>query len=73
MEYIWQPISTVKLDDSEWFILGHSEQGWVRFGKYYVQERRWYYSGTSERIMYSQVMGEPPTHWLPMPDAPTGF
>lgn len=71
----WQPIETAKLDGlrvtSETFLLGHSEKKWVRFGKWYVQEGCWYYSGTNERSQWAQVRGDSPTHWRPCPAAPT--
>lgn len=70
----WQPIKTAPLDTlkvcSETLILGHAEKKWIRFGKWYVQERCWYYSGTSERSQWAQVRGDAPTHWQPLPAPP---
>lgn len=39
-------------------------------GKWYPQEGVWYYSGTNERSQWSQVRGDEPTHWMPLPKAP---
>lgn len=70
----WQPIETAILDGlrvtSETFILGHAERKWIRFGKWYVQERCWYYSATNERSKYAQLRGDDPTHWRPLPAPP---
>jgi hypothetical protein len=70
----WQPIETAPRDTYKvagpTLILGHREKKWIRFGKWYVQEGCWYYSGTSERSQYAQVKGDEPTHWMPMPSAP---
>lgn len=70
----WRPIETVNLKGlgvcSETFILGHKDHKWIRFGKWYVQERKWYYSGTNERSQYSQVAGDAPTHWKPLGKPP---
>jgi len=72
---MWQPIETAKLDGlkvtSETFLLSHIDRKWVRFGKWYVQERCWYYSSTSERSQWAQVRGDEPTHWAPFLPAPT--
>jgi len=70
----WQPIETAPLDAlgvcSNTLLLGHDEKKWIRFGKWYVQERRWYYSGTNERSQWAQVRGDAPTHWMPLPAPP---
>lgn len=70
----WKPIPTALLNKfgvcSEQFILGHSKHKWVRFGRWHVQERRWYYSGTNERSQYAQVEGDDPTHWMVLPSPP---
>ncbi len=72
----WQPISTAPKDTygvcGPSLILGHSEKKWIRFGRYYVQEGCWYYSGTNERSQYAQTRGDEPTHWMPLPEPPKG-
>ena len=55
---------------SETLLLAHASKKWIRFGKWYVQERCWYYSGTNERSQWAQVKGDAPTHWQPLPAAP---
>jgi hypothetical protein len=71
----WHPIETAALNGlkvtSNTLLLSHCEKKWVRFGKWYVQEGCWYYSGTNERSQWAQVRGDAPTHWMPMPKAPT--
>jgi len=52
---------------SETLLLAHASKKWIRFGKWYVQERCWYYSGTNERSQWAQVKGDAPTHWQPLP------
>lgn len=70
----WQLIETAPKDTFKvcgpTLILGHNTKKWIRFGKWYVQERRWYYSGTSERSQWAQVRGDEPTHWMPTPAYP---
>lgn len=70
----WQPIATAPRDTFKvcgpTLILGHNTKKWIRFGKWYVQEGKWYYSGTSERSQWAQVSGDEPTHWMPMPEPP---
>lgn len=70
----WNPIEFAPLDKlgvcSETLILAHREKRWIRFGKWYVQERCWYYSGTNERSQWAQVRGDAPTHWMPLPELP---
>lgn len=70
----WRDISTAPRDalkvTSETLLLAHAEKKWIRFGKWYVQEGCWYYSGTNERSQYAQVRGDDPTHWMPLPTAP---
>ena len=51
-------------------ICGHSEKRWIRFGRYYGELKRWYYSGTSERTQWSETPGDAPTHWMPFPEMP---
>ncbi len=71
----WLPIASGPKDDrkvcSDTLLLAHSEHRWIRFGKWYVQEGCWYYSGTNERSQYAQVRGDEPTHWMPLPPPPT--
>lgn len=72
---MWQLIETYPKNSLKvcgpWAILGHKEHKWIRFGRWYVQEGQWYYSGTNERQQWAQNRGEPPTHWMPMPTPPT--
>lgn len=71
----WMPIETVPKNTlkvaSETLLLAHAEKKWIRFGKWYVQEARWYYSSTNERSQYAQVRGDDPTHWMPLPALPS--
>ena len=70
----WQPIETAPRDGlkvtSHTFLLAHADEKWIRFGKWYVQEGCWYYSGTNERSQWAQVRGDAPTHWMPLPEPP---
>ena len=70
----WQPIETAPRDTYKvtgpTLILAHDTKKWIRFGKWYVQEGCWYYSGTSERSQYAQIKGDAPTHWMPLPQCP---
>ncbi len=70
----WQPIETMPKNGlkvtSHTFLLGHADKKWIRFGKWYVQEGCWYYSGTNERSQWAQVRGDEPTHWQPLPEPP---
>ncbi len=74
MTWDWQPIATAPTEPrapfDPWLILGHDQKKWIRFGYYYPACKRWYYSGTSERTQWAQVMDDAPTHWLPMPAPP---
>lgn len=70
----WEPIETyhsaekfVKVDH---ILCGHSQSQWIRFGRYYPEMKRWYYSGTNERSQWAQVEGDEPTHWMPLPKPP---
>jgi len=71
---MWRPINEADKDgmrvSSKTFILAHAEKKWIRFGKWYVQEGCWYYSGTSERSQWAQVRGDAPTHFMPLPSPP---
>lgn len=67
----WQPIDTAPRGPGQ-LILGHSEQRWIRFGRFYPEFRKWYYSGTNERQQYSETEGGVPTHWMPLPAPPEG-
>lgn len=67
----WQPIETAPRSlGSPHLILCHKEKRWIRFGRYYVTEKSWYYSGTNERSQWAQTKGDEPTHWQPMPELP---
>lgn len=70
----WRPLTPAqlvaehpRLPFSPYYILGHIERKWIRFGRYYPACRRWYYSGTNERSQWAQAAGDEPTHWMPMP------
>lgn len=64
----WQPIETAP---SGVFVLcAHAGKKWLRFGNYYDDVGRWYYSGTNERSQWSQVEGDVPTHWMHLPEPP---
>lgn len=65
----WMPIETAPTNQGQ-LILGHSEQRWIRFGRFYPEFRKWYYSGTNERQQYSETEGGVPTHWRPLPAPP---
>lgn len=64
----WQLIETAPR--AAQLILGNSEQRWIRFGRFYPEFRKWYYSGTNERQQYSETQGGVPTHWRPLPTPP---
>lgn len=71
----WQSIETfdAKTAKGPWtdhVMLGHSENKWIRFGRYDLTLKRWYYSGTNERSQWAQVEGDAPTHWMPLPSPP---
>lgn len=70
----WQPIETfpfaTKWALASMVLCAHEEKRWIRFGRYYGELKRWYYSGTSERSQWAEVEGDAPTHWQPMPDLP---
>ena len=70
----WQPIETAPKAKNLGLIvmiLAHSEKKWVRFGRFYPEVGRWYYSGTNERSQWAQVEGDAPTHWMPLPNPPS--
>lgn len=48
----------------------HKENKWIRFGRWYPEMKRWYYSGTNERSQWAQVEGDAPTHWQKIPELP---
>lgn len=70
----WRPIETYHAADkfvkAKHVLCGHSEKKWIRFGRYYPEMKHWYYSGTNERSQWSQVQGDEPTHWMPLPEPP---
>lgn len=70
----WQTIETfptdVKWQMATMVLLCHKEKRWIRFGRYYGELKKWYYSGTNERSQWAQVEGDAPTHWMPMPSFP---
>lgn len=57
---------------SETVLCHNATHKWVRFGRYYEQLGRWYYSGTNERSQYSETPdnGSKPTHYRPLPIGP---
>lgn len=72
----WQDISTYDLvpRQGEYFpphaLCAHADKKWIRMGRYEPTLKRWYYSGTNERSQWSQVEGDEPTHWMPLPASP---
>lgn len=64
----WQPITTAP--HGVHLLLAHKDYKWIRFGRYFPEQRAWYYSGTNERSQYAQTMGDEPTHWMHMPPLP---
>jgi len=70
----WQPIDTfpynTKWANAYHVMCAHDDKRWIRFGKYYGELKRWYYSGTNEISQWSQQEGDAPTHWMPIPDLP---
>jgi len=71
----WQPIETYHAADRftkvKQILCCHDDGRWMRFGRYYPEMKRWYYSGTSERSQWAQVEGDEPTHWMPLPELPS--
>jgi len=70
----WHSIETAPIDvwaRSKHVLCAHDEKRWIRFGRYYGELKRWYYSGTNERTQWSETPGDAPTHWMPLPEAPT--
>jgi hypothetical protein len=70
----WQPIEAYPYG-TKWALVNqvlcaNADKKWLRFGKFYPEVRRWYYSGTSERSQWAQVEGDAPTHWMPLPKPP---
>lgn len=49
------------------FVVAHKEKRWIRFGKWFPQQKEWYYSGTNERQQWSMAKGDEPTHWMLTP------
>ncbi len=67
----WQPIETYPYDyPFNHYLLCHKEKKWIRFGRWYSQQKEWYYSGTNERSQFAQVEGDAPTHWMEIPELP---
>lgn len=69
----WEPIESASKDvwaKSQQILCAHREKGWIRFGRYYGELKRWYYSGTNERTHRSETAGDAPTHWMYMPERP---
>lgn len=70
----WQDIAEFPTD-AKWqmatmILCAHAEKRWLRFGRYYSELGRWYYSGTNERSQWAEQPGDAPTHWMPMPSLP---
>ena len=57
-------------EKSQQVLCCHVEKRWVRFGRFYGEMKRWYYSGTSERSQWAEIGGDAPTHWMPFPPLP---
>ena len=69
----WRPISEFEPSHPMQQVLcGHSEKKWIRFGFRETILKRWYYSGTNERSQWSQIEGDAPTHFMPLPTPPKG-
>ena len=70
----WQLIDSYDLPDkwqgAKQVMCGHAEKKWIRFGRYYAEMKRWYYSGTNERSQWAETVGDAPTHWMPLPPPP---
>ena len=69
----WQPIETAPKTiwlKAQHVLCAHAEKKWIRFGRFYGEFNRWYYSGTTERTQWAEVQGDAPTHWMPIPVAP---
>jgi hypothetical protein len=73
-QHEWQRIETYHAADKfvkvQHILCGHSENKWIRMGRYYPEMKRWYYSGTNERSHRAQVEGDEPTHWMMLPKPP---
>ena len=71
---MWKPISEYhsadKFTKNFQVLCCHKENKWIRFGRYYPELKKWYYSGTSERSQWAQVEGDEPTHWQLLPTLP---
>lgn len=70
----WQDIASAPREvwaKSQQVLCCHAVKRWTRFGRYYGEMKRWYYSGTSERSQWAEVAGDDPTHWMPFPALPT--
>lgn len=71
----WEPIEGYKKGDRfttiHHVLCCHKEHGWIRMGRWYPEVGKWYYSGTNERSQWSQVEGDAPTHFMPLPRLPT--
>lgn len=66
----WMPISEYVKPPKmiiDFIICHHEKHRWIRFGFYYSELKKWYYSGTNERAQYAQEEGEAPTHFMRMP------
>lgn len=73
---MWQEISTFVTKQttrnpfSDQVLCAHKDKKWMRFGRYDLTLKRWYYSGTNERSQWSMIEGDEPTHWQPLPEFP---
>ena len=67
----WRPIADAPKDGTQ-IICGHDKRRWIRFGRYYPELKRWYFSGTSERSQFAEIEGDAPTHFMPLPAPPKG-
>ena len=66
----WRPIETCPKNSPFQYLLCHAEKKWIRFGRWFPQQREWYYSATNERNQFAMSVGDAPTPWAPMPSFP---
>ena len=72
MKMNWNLIITYPYNSPYQYLLCHKEKKWIRFGRWYPQQKEWYYSGTNERSQWAQTKGDEPTHWMTIPELPKG-
>ena len=67
----WLPIESCPKFKHQQYMLCNTEREWIRFGRWFSQQREWYYSATNERSQFAQTAGDAPTHWRPIPSLPS--